>query len=260
VAPNTISQLERGERQAMPSTVRKLADALGVDPPVLMAEARIDRPIVAGGAQAWSKLPAKELDLQFRRERKEQERLEEARVKRQQARVKREQTQKERYEPGRWAEKFVSGDFLTVDDSMPEELIASMRSHDEEWWLQNNLLRSLLSYPEDRDVARLRLASSDPKEIVEAARLVLGRAKRIVEEYDSHLHSFHRIPDHYYEDPAAQSRIQKLQETLSEQRVEAAEAVRELMDLYDECLEALEDQIIEMRKEGDALEAFVRQA
>jgi hypothetical protein len=32
------------------------------------------------------------------------------------------------------------------------------------------------------------------------------------------------------------------------------------MDLYDECLEALEDQIIEMRKEGDALEAFVRQA
>src|SRR5215212_12002704 len=42
VAQNTISQLERGERKAMPSTVHKLADALGVDPPVLMAEARID--------------------------------------------------------------------------------------------------------------------------------------------------------------------------------------------------------------------------
>src|SRR5215212_11724901 len=42
VAQNTISQLERGERKAMPSTVRKLADALGVDPPVLMAEPRID--------------------------------------------------------------------------------------------------------------------------------------------------------------------------------------------------------------------------
>src|SRR5215204_7110426 len=79
VAPNTISQLERGERKAMPSTVRKLADALGVDPPVLMAESRINRPIEStfqtGGGQAfWSKPPAKELDLQSRRERKEQER------------------------------------------------------------------------------------------------------------------------------------------------------------------------------------------
>src|SRR5829696_1821410 len=42
VAQRTISQLERGERKAMPSTVRKLADALGVDPPVLMAESRIE--------------------------------------------------------------------------------------------------------------------------------------------------------------------------------------------------------------------------
>ena len=39
---NTISQLERGERRSMPSTVRKLAHSLGVDPSVLMAEARID--------------------------------------------------------------------------------------------------------------------------------------------------------------------------------------------------------------------------
>src|SRR5918995_5686778 len=77
VGQNTISQLERGERKAMPSTVRKLADALGVDPPVLMAESRINRPIEStfhtGGTQAfWSKPPPKELDLRSRRERKEQ--------------------------------------------------------------------------------------------------------------------------------------------------------------------------------------------
>ena len=112
----------------MPSTVRKLADALGVDPPVLMAESRIDQPTAAGEAQAWSKLPAKELDLQFRRERKEQERLEEARVKRQQARVKREQARKEWYEAGRWAERFVSGDMVRMSDSVPEEDRASLRS------------------------------------------------------------------------------------------------------------------------------------
>ena len=147
-----------------------------------------------------------------------------------------------------------------IGDSVPEEHRSSIRSRAEERFLQYDVLPSLLSYPEDLDVARSRLVSNDPKEIVEAAQLVLRRAKRIVEEYDSHLHSFHRIPDHYYEDPAAQSRIQKLQETLSEQRVEAAEAVQELMDLYDESLDTLEDQILGMRKESDVLEQFVRQA
>src|SRR5215211_3987226 len=55
VAQNTISQLERGERMAMPSTVRKLADALGVEPSVLLAESWMDRRI-ARAAQARSKL------------------------------------------------------------------------------------------------------------------------------------------------------------------------------------------------------------
>src|SRR5215217_7049534 len=43
VAQNTISQLERGERKAMPSTVRKLAEALGVEPSVLLGEALTTR-------------------------------------------------------------------------------------------------------------------------------------------------------------------------------------------------------------------------
>jgi transcriptional regulator with XRE-family HTH domain len=48
VAQNTISQLERGERQAIPSTVRKLAEALGVEPSVLLAESWIDRFVPRG--------------------------------------------------------------------------------------------------------------------------------------------------------------------------------------------------------------------
>src|SRR5215217_4602051 len=134
VAQNTISQLERGERKAMPSTVRKLADALGVDPPVLMAESRINRPIEStfqsGGAQAfWSKLPAEELDLQFRRERKEQERAAADRQRTRQREAPKDRSielplpgtlphlsrellkeearvRKEWYETGRWAEYY----------------------------------------------------------------------------------------------------------------------------------------------------------
>jgi transcriptional regulator with XRE-family HTH domain len=263
VAQNTITQLERGERKAMPSTIHKLAEALGVDPPVLMAESQINRPIEItippGRAEAWSKLPPKELDLQFRRERREQEIAAKRQAERQFSWF--EEEPGERYERARrWTERFVSGDLSRVGDSFPEEQIASMRSHLEDHSLRYDLLPSLLSYPEDLAVARSRLVSNDPKEIVEAARLVLRRAKTIVEEYDNHLLSFHRIPDHYYEDPAAQSRIQKLQETLSERRVEAAEAVQELVDLYDESLDKLEDLILEMRKESDVVEEFVTQA
>src|SRR5215212_5698970 len=43
VAQNTISQLERGERKAMPSTVRKLAEALGVEPSVLLVDEFVPR-------------------------------------------------------------------------------------------------------------------------------------------------------------------------------------------------------------------------
>jgi ATP/maltotriose-dependent transcriptional regulator MalT len=38
VAQDTISELERGERQARPSTVRKLAEALGVDASLLLTD------------------------------------------------------------------------------------------------------------------------------------------------------------------------------------------------------------------------------
>lgn len=46
VAHDTIGQLERGERQARPSTIRKLAEALGVEPSVLLADAEEVEPRV----------------------------------------------------------------------------------------------------------------------------------------------------------------------------------------------------------------------
>jgi len=300
VAPNTISQLERGERKAMPSTVRKLADALGVDPPVLMAESRINRPIEftirPGRAEARSIPPPKEPDLQFRREREEQERAAADRQRTRQpeapqgqesqpaqpdsvgkleeASVKRKQAQREWYESGRWAEYYVSGEAIrqekealeaeiqhirdSRDEPVSERQIGSFRLITERTYLKN-IVPALVSYPEDLLVARSRLESNDLKETIEAAQLVLRRARKIVEEFNSKLQSFQRIPEHYYEDPAAYSRIQKLREALSEQRTEGAGAVQELRDFYSEALDLLEDQIIEMREEGDVLVEFVRQ-
>jgi transcriptional regulator with XRE-family HTH domain len=268
VAQNTISQLERGERKAMPSTVRKLADALEVVPQVLLAKSQREKDL-ARGAQARSKLPpevrekydqeAREVDLQIKRERKEQVRAAEKRQAERRV-LGIEEEPREQDEVARWAERYVSGP-IEVGDSVPEKHVASIRSIWEELYLQHHTVYetvpSLLLYSADLNVARSWLVTNDPQDAVRAAQLVLRRAKRIVEEYDRHLQSFHRIPDHYYEDPAARSRIQKLQEALSERRVEAAEAVQELVDLYDECLDTLEDQIIGMREEGKVIAKFV---
>ena len=305
MAQNTISQLERGERKAMPSTVRKLADALGVDPPVLMAESRINRPIEStfqsGGAQAfWSKLPAEELDLQFRRERKEQERAAADRQRTRQREAPKDRSielplpgtlphlsrellkeearvRKEWYETGRWAEYYVSGElskraraFVEAQDVatiLSREgvegplvtLLTNPEGESEGQYLQD-IRTALRSYTGDLAAVRSRLTSNDPREILQAAQLVLERARRIVEEHDRYLESFRRIPDRYYARPTACSRMVKLQEALSEQRVAAGEDIQKLMDLYDECLDTLEDQIVGMREEGDVIEEFVRQA
>jgi transcriptional regulator with XRE-family HTH domain len=294
VAQNTISQLERGERKAMPSTVRKLAEALGVDPSVLLAEVWIDMFIPRG------QKPSEDHELQLNleklrrlgrsleeeraflaqerkldRERElDQERAAAAAASRpiwelEGERVKEEnQTREEWYDTGRWAEYYVSGELVNraiafaashATGPLTAEDIASRRSNTEERYLQD-IISALRSHLGDLAAVRSRLRSNDPIETVQAARLVLGRAKRIAEEHEDYLRSFRRIPGHYYADPTARSRILKLQEALLEQRVAAAEAVQALLDLYDESLATLEDQIVRMRKEGEVLEEFVMQA
>ena len=294
VAQNTISQLERGERKAMPSTVRKLAEALGVEPPVLLAEAWIDMFIPRG--QKLSEDRELQLNLEMlgrlgrgleeeraflaqerkmAQERKlDQERAAAAAASRSIWELEGERVQKENrarkewYDTGRWAEYYVSGELgnLTIalakahaTEPLTAEEVASRHSETEEQYLQD-IISALRSHLGDLAAVRSRLRSNDPKETVQAAQLVLGRAKSVAEEHEDYLRSFRRIPGHYYADPTAHSRILKLQEALLEQRVAAAEAVQTLLDLYDESLATLEDQIVRMRKEGEVLEEFVMQA
>jgi transcriptional regulator with XRE-family HTH domain len=304
VAQNTISQLERGERQAMPSTVRKLADALGVDPPALFAESTMDR-FIAMGAHATSKqspeareeldqaarerdlsllLPHIAVDLETARRQAERRffgqmdegpggRYGDLERLREEFHKEADRVRKEWYETGRWAEFYVSGELVNrriafakaheYSEPFTEDLMAVLSSQAEEGYLRSIKL-ALHSYAGDHVVdpvaVRSRLFSGDPKETVLAAQLVLDKAKRIVEEHEGYLQSFRRVPDRYHVDPEAHDRILQLERALLRQREVAAEDIRKLMDLYDEGLDTLEDQIIEMRKEGDALEAFVRQA
>jgi transcriptional regulator with XRE-family HTH domain len=262
VAQNTISQLERGERKAMPSTVRKLADALGVDPPVLMAESRVDAYMPrerksVSGVPSEDRGPQQDLDERT----KLMWEIERERTK------EKTRARREWYETGKWAEYYVSGEYERWARAFAEAHNTASFLFDEvdfvfnaeEWYLED-IRTALRSYTGDLAAVRSRLVSNDPKETIRAAQIASERAKRIVEEHDNYLQSFRRVPDRYYVDPAAHSRILKLQEALSEQRVAAAEDVQKLVDLYDEILDTLEDQIIEMRKESDVLEEFVTQA
>jgi hypothetical protein len=177
---------------------------------------------------------------------------------------------KEWYEAGRWAEYYVSGELIdraiafieayeaTTDSE--ERFLEVFPSYAEQQYLQDTLFALRSPHTGDLVAVKSRLITNDPQETVRAAQTVLRWAKRIVEEYDNYLQSFRRIPERYYADPAAQARIQTLQEALSDQRAEAAEAVQVLLDLHDESLETLEAQLTEMREEGDTLQQFVTQS
>jgi transcriptional regulator with XRE-family HTH domain len=280
VAQNTISRLERGERKAMPSTVRKLADALGVEPSILMAQARRNmEEQERRSASAEASRQSEDLRNRYShlsRQPKTTSALEGVREEFHKEAVR---ALKEWRETGRWAEFYVSGELAKRVRAFAETHdIASIRfdghfygpdiypvdpEQSEQTYLESirTALLSVKADPVGDPVAvRSRLFSDDPRETVLAAQLVLDKAKRIVEEHEGYLQSFRRIPERYYAEPQAHSRILKLEEALSKQREAAAEDVRKLMTLYDECLDTLEDQIRGMRKESDALEEFVTQA
>jgi len=52
VSDDTISKIENGQRVARPSTLRKLASALGVSPQELRRPAKVEEPALAGKAEA----------------------------------------------------------------------------------------------------------------------------------------------------------------------------------------------------------------
>jgi transcriptional regulator with XRE-family HTH domain len=239
VAQNTISQLERGERKATPSTIRKLAEALGVDPSELLAESLVDR-FIATGEQARLRLPpegrayieqvVKELEIEHERTAREKaarEKAERAAASRQREALRHSQ------------EAFLQGDIQQAYEQTME------------------VLSAIDEYDADIAIARSKMGSGDPQDVLEVAQL----AYRKVHELWTYLneirqYSFHGdLADSYHigsQDPAGSNTA------MDKLLMKAAEAAREWLDFYNQCLDGLDDEIAMRREEVTALEAFVR--
>jgi transcriptional regulator with XRE-family HTH domain len=253
-----ISQIERGERRARPSTIRKLANALGVEPSTL-----------AGG---YSRLVVT-TDLSERR--KWEAAGEWA----------------EYYVSGRIADE-VDVDPEVVDEEEKAKLVADQEHSylkecfmgplaDEEvkaklladqWdrFLKGDdtttladVLSTWVEFPELEDryaealrVVRLKIEGGDPGEIIEAAQLIWRSAQRLEEALQSRVRSFQRLPNHYYERPQSMHRIEALRSSLQE----AIEALRELLELYDTALKRLQEAwVVDMRRKERELKDLTQQ-
>jgi DNA-binding CsgD family transcriptional regulator len=273
VAQNTISQLERGERKAMPSTVRKLAEALGVEPSVLLGEVLTSRELevlyllaqghtnseiaeklfVSRGTvkiyvqHIISKLAVSDR-LQAVVRALQLGILESEAAERTQAREERRKRAAEWAAEGRWAEHYVSGHSAPVGGL------------DEELYLRYALMLPREARQEEQNVAWAKLHSRDLREIIEVAQETPHVIYEVLEELRNKQASFESIPHVYFEDHDAQHRIERLRVALQQYQQEAGEAVQGLLELQREALHRLDAALNEMRKEGDELESIVHRA
>jgi DNA-binding CsgD family transcriptional regulator len=289
VAQNTISQLERGERQAMPSTVRKLADALGVEPSALLGEVLTPRELevmtllsqgqtnpqiaekllVSRGAvklhienilaklgvsnRIQAAVNALELGIV------------EVGAARLQAWEERRNLEAEREAEGRWAEYYVSGQAAaaTEDDALVfdyGEDAPPVTKRDKDDYLRYTLLLPRMAHQEERNIAWAKLDSGDLAEILEVAQETPRVIYEVLERLREKQASFDSIPHLYFEDRDAQRRMEKLHVALQQYQQEAGEAVQGLLELQLEALHRLDAALKKMRKEGDELEILVRRA
>jgi DNA-binding CsgD family transcriptional regulator len=273
VAQNTISQLERGERKAMPSTVRKLAEALGVVPSVLLGEALTSRelevltllsqgqtnPQIAKNllvSRGTVKIHIENIIAKLGVSDRTQAAvralqsgiLDSEAAERTQAREERKKREAEWEAEGRWAEHYVSGHSAPVGGL------------DEELYLRYALMLPREARQEEQNVAWAKLHSRDLREIVEVAQETPRVIYEVLEELRNKQASFESIPHLHFEDHDAQHRIERLRVALQQYQQEAGEAVQGLLELQRKALHKLDVALNEMRKEGDELESLVHRA
>jgi DNA-binding CsgD family transcriptional regulator/DNA-binding Xre family transcriptional regulator len=290
VAQNTISQLERGERKAMPSTVRKLAEALDVEPSVLLGEALT--PFELGvltllsqgqtNAQIAEKLLVSEGNVKIHiknimaklgvsdRTRAAVYALQSGisefgAAARTQAWEERRKLEAEREAEGRWAEYYVSGQAAaaTEDDALVfdyGEDAPLVTKRDKDDYLRYTLLLPRMARQEERNIAWAKLDSGDLAEILDVAQETPRVIDEVLEELRNKQASFESIPHLYFEDHDAQHRMEKLHVALQRHQQEAGEAVQGLLELQREALHRLDTALNKMRKKGDELESLVHRA
>lgn len=271
VAHDTIGQLERGERKARPSTIRKLAEALGVTPSGLLAEPEtaawleMDRIRTNQG----QKPGVQKLDTSTS---EKSAAPTQGFVRMIRADAKRRAREAAWEAAGKWAEYYVSGQ-AAADLPEPELLYSDWSGEADERMvlseieakIEETFLRNALQLPrgtdaEELNIARLKLNSEDLKETADVAQRTLRSARETMEKLRIKQTSFEAIPEHYFKDPVSRHRIEVLDKALQRYRKQAVEAAQKLLDLHAEALLCLEDEIHDMREEGEKIAVLTRRS
>ncbi len=263
-----ISQIERGERQARPSTLRKLSRALKVEPSDLTKMHRLndERHLLDShdttkpeGGESPERQPSPEA-----REAKRKEASKQMLSPFFRQHLKRQQERREWREAGKWAEYYVADKVTNelVDMVFGGKLPGIQRAA----FLERERIRHEKSYldaanpsndPEELNIVALKINSGDSKEVLEATQQALHNARRITAWFEECLRSYQALPEHYYNDPDAATRIEQLRIALAESRLPVKEAAQEWLDWHEEGLDRLEGAIRKARKEGREIEDFI---
>jgi transcriptional regulator with XRE-family HTH domain len=208
VAQPTVGQLERGERKARPSTLRKLAIALGVEPSTLLSTDQSN--VVAE--------PAKD-------------ELAEGQIERRTYPSKPNSTQGRAYiiRPSpvlsNKVEEYAAG-YVIEDDVFTHYNVAS------------------IDHSEALKEPQAKLNSEEAAEAAELALVIAGNIAESLEAQtgaESLLTDVDRLPDHYYSNPDSARRLARLGLSLAawqrDYSQEAARTIRELILLYELAME-----------------------
>jgi transcriptional regulator with XRE-family HTH domain len=280
VAHDSIGQIERRERKARPSTVRKLAGALGVEPSILLAktwneawepmdrargghglyegssEVQARRDQALKGVKALAKIYKQ--DMARRKDRPE---INQARKQAREESKRRYEAAAEWISEGRWAEYYVAGQAAyvgNVDGDSTDAGLAAIRDYYEMEYLRSTLSLPKKAHQEERAIAWAKLDSGDYGELLEVAVETPLAVYELLEDLSNKQASFDNIPRRYFEDPDSRRRIEKLGAALRKYQHDAVEAVEALLELHAEALRQLEAVMEVMRKEGDELARIVQ--
>ncbi len=238
VAYESIGQLERGERKARPSTIRKLAEALGVKPAVLFAEStddaehQVDKVRSEQTSSKYDRQVSGEL-LKDRSLAELAELAESTESPEIRQLIRAELEQRPRSSESLFDPDF--GEWVDADRSFMEWYVAGRE--------RNRRYRSGASGATmngDLAIARAKLNSGIPGELEESVQLATRVAQQLVvdmaETLETELKEYEALPDHYFEGPSAARRIGEIGASMASSQLQDLKMLREFIDIREQAL------------------------
>jgi transcriptional regulator with XRE-family HTH domain len=225
VAQVTVSQLERGERKARPSTLRKLANALGVTPDDLLAAAKEER-------EAAAMLTSADMSPEYQRWVAAGDDI----------------LITEGYsEPSHQSYSVINQD-RGVERQFSSALEAYVAGYNPEYEVSHQLPSLPPSIKETVKDLQARAVSDDTEEVEEAAETALLMSRNHLNRLESAADATARweeaIRDHPYKYPGSVYRIAKLGPSVAKAQAayqrDVARVVRQLLEVREEAMHKLQ--------------------